>query len=77
MTDSNQVYQRLAKHLSNTRKSLLQVCREHDIDLADIDNYILQGYIDQCSHCNIWSKKLMDDLDGNPICRVCYDVAGL
>lgn len=77
MTDSNQQYQRLAKHLSNTRKSLQQVCREHDVDLEAIDSYVLQQYIDQCSHCNIWAKKLIDDLDGNPICRVCLDIAGL
>jgi len=77
MTDSNPIYKRLAKHLNNTRKPLYQVCQEYNIDFDEIDDYILQDHIDQCSHCNIWSLKLIDDLDGNPICSVCHQLTGL
>ena len=77
MTDINQTYLKLVKYLNNTRKPLYQVCRDNDIDFDEIDDAMLQQQIDQCSHCNIWSKKLIDDLDGNPICPVCYQVAGL
>ena len=71
------MYKRLAKHLLNTRKPLYQVCRELDIDIEEVDDYLLQETIDQCSHCNIWSQKLIDDLDSNPICPLCARVAGL
>ena len=77
MTDSNRIYKSLVKHLNNPRKSLYQVCQEHDINFDEIDDYVLQDHIDQCSHCNIWSVKLINDLDDNPICQVCYQVAGL
>lgn len=71
------MYKRLAKHLHNTRKPLFQVCKELGIDMEDVDDYLLQQTIDQCSHCNIWSTKLVEDLDGNPICPLCVRIAGL
>jgi hypothetical protein len=77
MTDSNQTYLTLAKYLSNTRKTLYEVCKEHDINIYAIDLYKLQEYIDQCSHCNIWSTRLIPDLDDNPICPVCVKIAGM
>ena len=77
MTDSNQIYKRIVKYLTNTRKSLYEVCREHDINIDAIDLYALETYIDQCSHCNIWSTKLIPDLDDNPICPVCVRISGM
>jgi hypothetical protein len=71
------MYKRLAKNLLNTRKPLFQACKELGIDMEDVDDYLLQQTIDQCSHCNIWSTKLVEDLDGNPICPLCVRVAGL
>ncbi len=77
MTDSNRLYPRIVKYLNNTRKTLYEVCREHDININAIDLYKLEEYIDQCSHCNIWSTKLIPDLDDNPICPVCVRIAGM
>ncbi len=77
MTDSNQTYLTITKYLNNTRKTLYEVCKEHDINIHAIDLYKLQEYIDQCSHCNIWSTRLIPDLDDNPICPVCVKIAGM
>jgi hypothetical protein len=77
MTDINQLYRRLTKKLNNTRKPLFVTCKEYDIDIEDIDIDVLQTYIDQCSHCNIWSCKLVADLDDNPVCPVCVRLTGL
>ena len=68
-------YHRLSIALNNTRKSLRQVCHELDINIDLID--IHQLPIDQCSHCNRWSLLLIEDLDGNPICRFCEELVGL
>lgn len=76
MTDTNQSYKRLTKALSKTRKSLTQTCHELGIDLDSIEDHILVKHIDQCSHCNIWSTELQQDLDDNPICRTCFVIAG-
>ena len=76
MIDINSTYRRLSKHLNKTRKTLTQVCRELEIDISEVEDYYLQKEIDQCSHCDLWSKELKDDLDGNPICPVCYDLIG-
>jgi hypothetical protein len=77
MTDTNQMYKRLVKRLSNTRKTLFEICKEYDIDLEEVDIDVLQTYIDQCSHCNIWSTKLVPDLDDNPICPLCVRLVGM
>ena len=76
MTDINQKYRRLAKALNGTRKTLSQVCRDLDIHIDDVEDDILQDTIDQCSHCNIWSNKLIEDLDGMPICSLCERLVG-
>ena len=70
-------YRRLAKVLNKTRKSLTQTCYELEIDIDDIEDYILVELIDQCSHCNIWSQQLIKDLDDNPVCPVCVRLTGL
>lgn len=76
MTDTNPTYRRLAKALNGTRKTLSQVCRELDINIEDVRDDLLQDTIDQCSHCNIWSNKLIEDLDGMPICKICERLVG-
>ena len=76
MTDINQKYRRLAKALNGTRKTLSQVCRDLDIHIDDVEDDVLQDTIDQCSHCNIWSNKLIEDLDGMPICSLCERLVG-
>jgi hypothetical protein len=76
MTDSSPPYRRLAKALNGTRKTLAQVCRDLDIDMDAVDDAVLQDSIDQCSHCNIWSNKLVEDLDGMPICTLCERLVG-
>jgi hypothetical protein len=77
MTDINQQYLKLIKVLNGTRKSLTELCLEANINVRDIEYDLLQLHIDQCSHCNIWTTKPIDDLDGNPICKVCEQIAGL
>jgi hypothetical protein len=77
MTDINLNYKILAKVLNKTRKSLTQTCYELGIDVDDIEDHVLMTIIDQCSHCNIWSQQLIADLDKNPICPTCVNVAGL
>ena len=72
---SDNTYQRLSVALNNTRKTLRQVCEELDIAYTDVEVDKLQ--IDQCSHCNRWSLLLIEDLDGNPICRFCEELVGL
>jgi hypothetical protein len=75
MTDINPQYLKLTKLLNGTRKSLAQLCADADIDKLDYN--LLQQHIDQCSHCSIWTTKPIQDLDGNPICKVCEQIAGL
>jgi hypothetical protein len=76
MTDTNQKYLRLAKALKGTRNTLVQTCRDLNIDIDDVQDDLLQNAVDQCSHCNIWSDRLIEDLDGMPICRVCERLVG-
>lgn len=76
MIDTNQTYRQLARALNGTRKTLSQVCYDLDIDIDIVQDKLLQDTIDQCSHCNIWSNKLLEDLDGMPICRLCERLVG-
>lgn len=71
------MYKRLAQSLVNSRKTLTKACQELDVDIEYVDDALLQAEIDQCSHCNIWSKQLQDDQDGNPVCPVCVRLVGL
>jgi HD superfamily phosphohydrolase len=77
MTDINPQYLELTKLLNGTRKSLAQLCADANIDTDRLDYDLLRQHIDQCSHCNIWTTKPIQDLDGNPICKVCEQIAGL
>lgn len=70
------MYRRLAKHLNRTRKTLTQACNELNIDLDTVEDEYLQAAIDQCSHCNVWSKDLDDDEYGNLVCQLCFRLVG-
>lgn len=65
----------LAKELKNTRKSFAKTCEELGIDpqLIELDRL----GIEECSHCSIWSSRLVPDLDDNPICYYCKDLEGM
>lgn len=75
MTAGSLKLSELIKRLERTRVPLKQVCEELDLDYESLVNMDLG--IDQCTHCSIWSRKLILDLDSNPICSVCRDIAGL
>lgn len=77
MTDISLNYKRLARVLNKTRKSLTQTCYDLGIDVDNIEDHLLMQVIDQCSHCNIWSQQLVQDLDDNPVCPVCVRLTGL
>jgi len=58
--------------LYNTRKSVFEACRELGY------NYSLDDEINlfNCTSCGIWLKYMTEDLDGNNICKVCYNTYG-
>lgn len=71
------MYKRLAKHLDKTRKSLYDACEVLGLDYTEVDPYALEEHITQCTHCDIWTTRPVEDLDGNPICKVCLSISGL
>lgn len=71
------MYQKLKTHLNKTYKPLYEVCSELGIDMGSLDVHELTKQIDQCTHCGIWSTKLIPDLDSNPICTTCAKLIGL
>ena len=76
MTVGNPLSKRLIRELEGTRARLSEVCEDLGIDYDDLKESGDIG-IEQCSHCNTWSTKLVPDLDGNPICRFCVDLVGM
>lgn len=76
MTDINQNYRRLAKHLNKTRKTLTQVCKEYDIDIDEIEDELLEQHIQECSHCGIWGSDHKFDTDQFPVCKICFSFVG-
>jgi hypothetical protein len=76
MTDINLTYQRLAKNLSGTRKTLVQICRELDIDIDNIEDDMLCEYVNECSHCDIWGTTHRRDEDDFPVCVLCLKLVG-
>lgn len=62
-------------NLVKTRKSLKDVCDELGIDMPDIDELV----VSQCTQCSVWhyNYKLIEDLDGNMICKYCEETIGL
>jgi len=73
----NQMYQQLVNNLHKSHKNLLQVCQELGVDISEINLDKLTKHIDQCTHCGMWSKNLVPDLDENPICNYCVKLIGL
>lgn len=71
------MYKKLAKQLDRTRKSLWDICEELDIDYFSVDLTKLEENIVQCTHCDIWTINPVQDLDNNPICRVCLGISGM
>lgn len=76
MTAGNPLSNRLIKELQGTRRRLSEVCEDLGIDY---DELLESGDIgiEQCTHCNMWSTRLVPDLDDNPICKFCVDLVGL
>jgi len=71
------MYTKLKNNLNKTYKPLYQVCKDLGIDMDTIDVQELTKHIDQCTHCGVWSNKLIPDLDSNPICGYCAKLIGL
>ena len=71
------MYTKLKNNLNKTYKPLYQVCKDLGIDMDTIDVHELAKHIDQCTHCGVWSSKLIPDLDENPICGYCVKLIGL
>lgn len=69
------MYKQLSNILQKTRKTLPQVCEELGIDWETIDESRL--LVTQCTHCDVWSNRVLPDLDDNPICYLCRDLAGM
>lgn len=71
----NNLSKKLIYELKGTRKRLSEVCEDLGIDYEEL----LEGDlpINQCTHCNTWSLKLVPDLDDNLICRFCVELVGM
>lgn len=69
------MYKRLSNYLDKTRKSLPDVCKELGIDWEMVDES--QLLVTQCTHCDVWTKRVILDLDKNPICYLCRDLVGM
>lgn len=75
MIDTN-LYQRLTKHLSRTRKTLGEACEELEIDVDLVDDYELEQHIEECSHCGIWGTDHKHDEDDFAVCKLCFSLVG-
>ena len=69
------MYKQLAGRLKNTRAQWWQVCEDMGIDSSQVDPE--QIPVQQCTHCDLWTDVLIQDLDSNPICYYCKDLAGM
>lgn len=75
MTDTNK-YRRLTRYLNKTRKSLTEACLDLNISIDDVDDYELEQYISECSHCGAWGTDHRHDEDGFLICKICFNLVG-
>ena len=57
---------RLEQFLKGTRRNIREVCEELGIEIPE------KLPLEQCSHCNVWTGRLKEDLDGNLICGFCF-----
>lgn len=69
------MYKRLTARLKNTREHWWAACEDLGIDHTKIDPKQLP--VQQCTHCDLWTDALIQDLDANPICYYCKDLAGM
>jgi len=69
------MYRRLAARLQNTRMNWWEACEDLGLDYNQVDPE--QIPLEQCAHCDIWGSNLIADLDFNPICYYCRDLAGM
>ena len=76
MTDINPMYKRLTNKLTGTRRTLTEACQDAGIDIEDIDDYLLEEYCKECSHCGIWGTDHKTDSDDFPVCRICFGLVG-
>ena len=76
MTDINNLYTRLTKKLTGTRKTLGEACEDAGIDIETLDDYLLEEYCKECSHCGIWGTDHKTDVDDFPVCRICFGLVG-
>lgn len=76
MTDTNPTYRRLTKQLSGTRKTLTQACFDAGVDIEDVDDFLLEQWVKECSHCGIWGSDHRTDTDEFPVCRICFKLVG-
>jgi hypothetical protein len=60
----------LEKSLLGTRRNIREVCDELGIDIPE------DLTLNACTHCNVWSKRLLPDLDGYLVCKFCLDTYG-
>lgn len=62
----------LEKALINTRKTVLEVCTDLDIQYPPD----VEIQLKTCSSCGIWLVKMPKDLDGLDTCNLCLDTYG-
>ena len=74
--DANYLNKKLVKLLNGSRMRLRDACEDLGIDYDELIEAGDLG-IDTCTHCGIWSTKLIPDLDQNLICNYCLDLAGM
>lgn len=75
MYGESRLSKKLVKALEGTRHKLRDVCEDLGIDYEELMEGELP--IDNCSHCGIWSTRLIPDLDNNPICKTCVEHVGM
>ena len=76
MIAGNPLNKKLVKELQGTKRKLSEVCEDLGIDYEELLEAGEFG-IEQCTHCNTWSTRLVRDLDDNLICRYCVELVGL
>lgn len=76
MTAGNPLQKKLIRELNGTRRSLREVCEDLGLDYEELTETGDIG-IETCTHCGLWSTRLVPDLDDNPICRFCVDLIGM
>lgn len=71
------MYDRLDKALNRSRRRLLDVCHELDIDINDVEVDDLMNV--QCTACNVWGNRFTEMIDSEdyPLCEFCDNMDSL